>query len=96
MLNYKPAESCAFDALSLGEIMLRFDPGAGRIHTTRNFQVWEGGGEYNVVRGLRLVPNCLKVLALLVSLQQMCWSVSLSHEALPIYQKEYSQSMFLT
>ncbi|MBE6388773.1 MAG: sugar kinase [Lentisphaerae bacterium] len=53
MLNYKSAESCAFDALSLGEIMLRFDPGAGRIHTTRNFQVWEGGGEYNVVRGLR-------------------------------------------
>ncbi|MBQ8755734.1 MAG: sugar kinase [Lentisphaeria bacterium] len=53
MLNYKSAESCAFDALSLGEIMLRFDPGAGRIHTARNFQVWEGGGEYNVVRGLR-------------------------------------------
>ena len=53
MLNYKPAESCAFDALSLGEIMLRFDPGEGRIHTARRFDVWEGGGEYNVVRGLR-------------------------------------------
>ena len=53
MLNYKSAESCAFDALSLGEIMLRLDPGAGRIHTARRFEVWEGGGEYNVVRGLR-------------------------------------------
>ena len=53
MLNYKSAESCVFDALSLGEIMLRLDPGAGRIHTARRFDVWEGGGEYNVVRGLR-------------------------------------------
>ena len=53
MLNYKSAESCTFDALSLGEIMLRLDPGAGRIHTARRFDVWEGGGEYNVVRGLR-------------------------------------------
>ena len=53
MPNYKSAENCAFDALSLGEIMLRLDPGAGRIHTARRFDVWEGGGEYNVVRGLR-------------------------------------------
>jgi len=37
----------------LGEVMLRLDPGEGRTHTTRNFQVWEGGGEYNVARGLR-------------------------------------------
>ena len=53
MLNYKAEKDCAFDALSLGEIMLRFDPADGRIHTTRTFNVWEGGGEYNVVRGLR-------------------------------------------
>ncbi len=53
MLNYKSEKECAFDALSLGEIMLRFDPGDGRIHTARTFNVWEGGGEYNVVRGLR-------------------------------------------
>ena len=53
MLNYKSVESCTYDALSLGEIMLRLDPGAGRIHTARRFDVWEGGGEYNVVRGLR-------------------------------------------
>ena len=42
-----------WDAASLGEIMLRLDPGDGRIHTAREFKVWEGGGEYNVVRGLR-------------------------------------------
>ena len=32
--------------------MLRLDPGEGRIRTAREFQVWEGGGEYNVARGL--------------------------------------------
>ncbi len=42
-----------WDCLSLGEVMLRLDPGEGRIHTSRQFQVWEGGGEYNVARGLR-------------------------------------------
>ena len=51
-LELKPRENCRFDAVSLGEIMLRFDPGEGRIRTARNFRVWEGGGEYNVVRGL--------------------------------------------
>jgi 2-dehydro-3-deoxygluconokinase len=42
-----------WDSLSLGEVMLRLDPGESRIHTARQFQVWEGGGEYNVARGLR-------------------------------------------
>ncbi|HKV37579.1 MAG TPA: sugar kinase, partial [Blastocatellia bacterium] len=42
-----------WDCVSLGEVMLRLDPGDGRIQTTRTFQVWEGGGEYNVARGLR-------------------------------------------
>jgi len=42
-----------WDEVSLGEVMLRLDPGEGRIHTTRSFTVWEGGGEYNVARGLR-------------------------------------------
>ena len=42
-----------WDCLSLGEVMLRLDPGESRIQTTRQFQVWEGGGEYNVARGLR-------------------------------------------
>jgi 2-dehydro-3-deoxygluconokinase len=52
-LKIRNADECAYDALALGEIMLRLDPGEGRIHTTRRFQVWEGGGEYNVARGLR-------------------------------------------
>jgi 2-dehydro-3-deoxygluconokinase len=49
----KPKAGCRFDVVSLGEVMLRLDPGAGRIHTTRAFDVWEGGGEYNVARGLK-------------------------------------------
>ena len=53
VISIKPAGSCRYDLISLGEIMLRFDPGEGRIHTTRSFRVWEGGGEYNVARGLR-------------------------------------------
>ena len=52
-LNLKQKKDCAFDAVSLGEVMLRLDPGEGRIRTARSFRVWEGGGEYNVVRGLR-------------------------------------------
>ncbi len=53
MLQYKKAEECRFDILSLGEVMLRLDPGDGRVHTARSFTAWEGGGEYNVSRGLR-------------------------------------------
>jgi len=52
-LELKPAASCQWDEVSLGEVMLRLDPGEGRIHTARGFRVWEGGGEYNVARGLR-------------------------------------------
>src|ERR1700761_6094444 len=52
-LEVKPPGSCKYDQLSLGEIMLRFDPGEGRIRPAREFKVWEGGGEYNVARGLR-------------------------------------------
>ncbi len=53
MLEIKTSENCAFDQVSLGEIMLRLDPGDGRVRTARQFTVWEGGGEYNVARGLR-------------------------------------------
>src|SRR6266853_3568847 len=49
----KLREKYTFDQLSLGEIMLRLDPGEGRIRTAREFRAWEGGGEYNVSRGLR-------------------------------------------
>jgi 2-dehydro-3-deoxygluconokinase len=52
-LTIKPAGSCRFDEVSLGEIMLRLDPGDQRIRNARSFTVWEGGGEYNVARGLR-------------------------------------------
>jgi 2-dehydro-3-deoxygluconokinase len=47
------AAECRFDQVSLGEVMLRLDPGEGRVHTARSFTAWEGGGEYNVARGLR-------------------------------------------
>ena len=52
-LNIKPAGSCEYDLVALGEIMLRLDPGEGRVRCAREFKVWEGGGEYNVARGLR-------------------------------------------
>lgn len=53
MLKVKIPEQCRFDEISMGEVMLRLDPGEGRIRTTRSFTAWEGGGEYNVARGLR-------------------------------------------
>jgi 2-dehydro-3-deoxygluconokinase len=53
LLALRPAEDCRWDCIALGEVMLRLDPGEGRIRTARSFQVWEGGGEYNVARGLR-------------------------------------------
>jgi 2-dehydro-3-deoxygluconokinase len=52
-LNIRPKNECTWDLVSLGEVMLRLDPGDERISTTRHFRVWEGGGEYNVARGLR-------------------------------------------
>ncbi len=53
MLPLKSREKCKWDLVSLGEVMLRLDPGDFRIATARTFQAWEGGGEYNVARGLR-------------------------------------------
>jgi len=52
-LTIRAAEDCRWDLLALGEVMLRFDPGERRIVGARSFDVWEGGGEYNVARGLR-------------------------------------------
>jgi len=52
-LSIRPKQECRWDLVALGEVMLRFDPGHGRISTTRNFDVYEGGGEYNVARGLK-------------------------------------------
>ena len=52
-LKIRPKDRCRWDLVSLGEVMLRFDPGEKRIWTTRSFEVCEGGGEYNVARGLK-------------------------------------------
>lgn len=52
-LKIKAKDSCVWDLVSLGEVMLRLDPGDQRVATARQFRVWEGGGEYNVARGLR-------------------------------------------
>ncbi len=52
-MKFKPADQVQFDLVSLGEVMLRLDPGESRIRAAREFKVWEGGGEYNVARGLR-------------------------------------------
>ena len=53
IIETRKPEDCKYDIISLGEIMLRLDPGDSRVHTTREFRVWEGGGEYNVARGMR-------------------------------------------
>ena len=53
VFELRPADQCRWDLVSLGEVMLRLDPGEGRIATTRSFRVWEGGGEYNVARALK-------------------------------------------
>ena len=53
VIDVKPESQCKYDIVSLGEIMIRLDPGEERIHTTRRFRAWEGGGEYNVARGLK-------------------------------------------
>ncbi|MEC8333395.1 MAG: sugar kinase, partial [Verrucomicrobiota bacterium] len=52
-IKIKPLESCQYSCISLGEVMLRLDPLEGRIHSSRQFSACEGGGEYNVARGLR-------------------------------------------
>lgn len=64
MIEIKTAESCQYDILSLGEVMLRLDPGQGRVRTARQFTAWEGGGEYNVARGL---SRCFGMRAALAS-----------------------------
>lgn len=51
-LSLRPAADCRWDCAALGEVMLRFDPGDGRVRTARSFQVSEGGGEYNLARAL--------------------------------------------
>src|SRR5690349_23470918 len=63
-IGLRPATDCRFDMVALGEVMLRLDPGERRIHTTRSFDAWEGGGEYNVARGLR---RCFRLRSAIVT-----------------------------
>ncbi len=65
-LSIKAARETSWDFAALGEVMLRFDPGEFRIAQARNFRVWEGGGEYNVARGLR---RCFKMRSTVVTAQ---------------------------
>ena len=53
VLELRPEGECRWDCVALGEVMLRLDPGDGRVRTARRFDVWEGGGDYNVARALR-------------------------------------------
>jgi 2-dehydro-3-deoxygluconokinase len=53
VLKIRAQADVKWDCVSFGEVMLRFDPGFGRVRTARQFQVWEGGGEYNVARAMR-------------------------------------------
>jgi 2-dehydro-3-deoxygluconokinase len=53
VIDLRAKEDCRWDLVALGEVMLRLDPGEGRVSTARSFRAWEGGGEYNVARGLR-------------------------------------------
>ena len=64
MIKVKASNDCKYDILSLGEVMLRLDPGDARTRIARSFKVWEGGGEYNVARGLR---RCFGLRAALAS-----------------------------
>ncbi|WP_437585810.1 PfkB family carbohydrate kinase [Sorangium sp. So ce1000] len=63
-LTLRDPSTCRWDLVSLGEVMLRLDPGDGRISTARSFQAWEGGGEYNVARGLR---RCFRLRSAIVT-----------------------------
>ena len=64
MLNIKPKADCKWELISLGEVLLRFDPGDDRIHNARTFRVWEGGGEYNVARNL---AKCFRLKTAIVT-----------------------------
>src|SRR5690606_18205165 len=63
-LEIRDPAGCRWDLVSLGEVMLRLDPGEGRIATTRSFHCWEGGGEYNVARALR---RCFRLRTAIVT-----------------------------
>lgn len=63
MLKIKDKKDRRWDLVSLGEVLLRFDPSDERIHNSRSFRVWDGGGEYNVARNLAKVFRCRTAIA---------------------------------
>ncbi|MCL2034661.1 MAG: hypothetical protein FWG94_08015 [Oscillospiraceae bacterium] len=50
MLTVKPKENCMFDEISPGEVMLRLDPGEGRIRNSRAFHI------FNIVNTAKTAP----------------------------------------
>lgn len=54
-IDLRSADDTRWDCVSLGEVMLRLDPGFGRVRTARSFAVHEGGGEYNVAKAISKV-----------------------------------------
>ena len=71
--DLKPEGTYKFDAVSLGEVMLRLDPGEGRIRTARSFRAWEGGGEYNVIRGLH---KCFGMNTAVITALHKCFGMN--------------------
>jgi len=48
----KSKDECKYDAVSLGEVMMRIDPMDVPTARARNARIWHGGGETNVAEGL--------------------------------------------
>ena len=74
-LIIKPASETRWDCASFGEVMLRFDPGFGRVRNARSFQVWEGGGEYNVARAMRKCWGKRAMVATAIPKNDLGWLV---------------------
>ena len=75
ILTIRPAADCRWDLAAFGEVMLRFDPGFGRVRNARSFQVWEGGGEYNVARAMRKTWGKRATVATALPVNDLGWLV---------------------
>ncbi|MHC4718127.1 MAG: PfkB family carbohydrate kinase, partial [Planctomycetota bacterium] len=51
-LKIKSADDCRYDQVSLGEVMMRIDPGDVPTAKATTGRIWHGGGETNVAEGL--------------------------------------------
>ncbi len=72
-LMIKSAQETRWDCASFGEVMLRFDPGFGRVRNSRSFQVWEGGGEYNVARAMKKCWNKRSTVVTAIPKNDLGW-----------------------